>query len=109
MSVKPYSVRVSIAYDGMSSHRTFTRGTSANVPGIQRFNEWALGSLLAMVMSGYTDCFQLGVGVNGHRIDTTGRDIKGFSCDVVDEANTEESIDHRFRVAMGIDARCECC
>ena len=102
MKAKPFAVRVSIAHNGMSSHSTYVRPESSNAPSCQAWAEFALGNLLALVMTGYTDSLRLGNGITGNRIDVSGAEILGFSVDIVDANNTVDAIDKRFREFYGM-------
>lgn len=102
MKAKPFSVRVSIAHHGMSSHRTYVRPETSHAPSCQAFCEYALGSMIALIMTGYTDSFNLGLGITGNRVDVTGGQIDGFAVDIIDANNDVDSIDNRFRAAFGM-------
>jgi len=96
---KEFNVRVSIAHNGMTTHRTYTRGSMSI--SRQAFCEWALGNLISLVMTGHTNSLELGNGINGVRVNLTNESFDAYSVEVIDDANTEDEIDNRFRESVG--------
>jgi hypothetical protein len=67
----------------------------------QAFCEFALGNMLTMVLTGYSDSLDIGNGITGNYIETESAQILGYSVEVVSDANTDDEIDSRFRARFG--------
>lgn len=101
MANKPYTIRVSIAHNGYSSHQTFVRPVSM-VLDRQAFNAYAVGTMLTMLITGYTDSLDFSGTINGNRIDMAGFDLQGYAVDVITNGDDADEADIRFRAAHGM-------
>ena len=100
MANKPFTIRVSIAHNGMTSHRTYSR---EGMPiSRQAFCEYAFGNMLSMLITGYTDSLDLSHGIAGNRINTAEFEFNAYAVDVIDETRDADTIDEQFRISVGM-------
>lgn len=87
-----YRVCVSLAHnDGSTSHRVYERGSMTL--SREAFNAFALGNMLALVETGYTDTLAFASAQQGTSFPLV---TTAIGIETIDDANTYEDVCERF-------------